>query len=259
MRITRFAVASALLMTCAAASAQTPDAERDVRAADAAFWSAYNACDMTAIGALLTEDVEFYHDRTGLTTTRTGVVDSLRDGPCATPDMRLRREVIDDSLAFYPLADGYAILSGRHRFHVRNGDTPERLDGQAEFTNLWQLHDGRWRMHRVLSYAHGPVPYTPPAAIELPAATLDTYAGRYRSARIGEIAVAVENGHLRLTAGDFVVILYPESATRFFAKERDLRFEFETGAASAPDALSVYENGALTEHATRERRARPDR
>jgi hypothetical protein len=251
MRIARLAVASALLLACAAATAQTPDAERDVRDADAAFWTAYNACDMTAIGALLTEDVEFYHDRTGRTTTRTGVVNSLRNGPCATPDMRLRREVIDDSLAFHPLADGYAILSGRHRFHVRSGDAPELLDGPAEFTNLWQFHDGRWRMHRVLSYAHGPVPYTPPAAIHLPAATLAAYAGSYRSARIGEISVVVEGEHLKLTAGDFVVLLYPESTTRFFAQERDLRFEFETGMASSPDALAVYENGALTERASR--------
>lgn len=253
MLIARLAVASALLMTCVAATAQTPDAEREVRAADAAFWTAYNACDMAAIGALLTQDVEFYHDRTGLTTTRTGVVDSLRNGPCATPDMRLRREVIDESLAFHPLAEGYAILSGRHRFHMRTGDAPERLDGQAGFTSLWQFHDGRWRMHRVLSYAHGPVPYTPPAAIRLPAPTLATYAGRYRSARIGEISVVVEGEQLELTAGDFVVTLYPESATRFFVKERDLRFEFEAGARSSPDALAVYENGALTERAERAR------
>ena len=253
MRIARFVVASALLMACTVATAQTPDAEREVRAADAAFWRAYNACDMPAIGALLTEDVEFYHDRTGLTKTRTGVVDSLRNGPCATPDMRLRREVIDDSLAFHPLADGYAILSGRHRFHVRSGDAPERLDGQAGFTNLWRRHDGRWQMHRVLSYAHGPVPYTPPAAIPLSAATLAACAGLYRSARIGDITVVVEGDHLRLTAGDFVVTLYPESTTRFFAQERDLRFEFETGATSAPDAMAVYENGALTERAVRAR------
>ncbi|MFL6586371.1 MAG: DUF4440 domain-containing protein [Luteimonas sp.] len=253
MRFARLAAACVLLTTCAAATAQAPDAERDVHAADAAFWHAYNACDMTAMGALLTDDVEFYHDRTGLTTTRTGVVDSLRRGPCATPDMRVRREVIEDSLAFHPLADGYAILSGRHRFHVRKGDAPERLDGQAGFTNLWRFHDGQWQMHRVLSYAHGPAPYSPPSAIALPAATLAAYAGRYRSARIGEISVVVGGDHLQLTAGDFVVALYPESATRFFAKDRDLRFEFEPGAASSPGTLAVYENGALTERAARAR------
>ncbi|MDR7192400.1 DUF4440 domain-containing protein [Luteimonas terrae] len=253
MAVARYAATCVLLIANTVATAQTPDAEREVRAADAAFWRAYNACDMTAIGALLTEDVEFYHDRTGRTTTREGVVDSLRNGPCATSDMRLRREIIDGSLAFHPLADGYAILSGRHRFHMRRGDAPERLDGQAEFTNLWHFQDGRWRMHRVLSYAHGPAPYTPPAAIELPASTLAAYVGRYRSARIGEMSVVAEGAHLKLTAGDFFVVLYPESATRFFAKERDLRFEFEPAAASAPAALVVYENGTQTERASRDR------
>lgn len=253
MGIARLATACVLLATCAVAIAQVPDAERGVRAADAAFWRAYNACDMPAIGALLTGDVEFYHDRTGLTTSRAGVVDSLRNGPCATPDMRLRREVIDDSLVFHPLADGYAILSGWHRFHVRGGDAPERVDGQAQFTTLWQFHEGRWRMHRVLSYAHGPVPYTTPQAIQLPASTLANHAGLYHSARIGEISVVVEGEHLKLTAGTFSTALYAESATRFFATERDLRFEFETASASSPGAMAVYENSALTERATRDR------
>ncbi|MET0327751.1 MAG: DUF4440 domain-containing protein [Luteimonas sp.] len=252
MTIARCAAACVLLIANAVATAQTPDAERDVRAADAAFWNAYNTCDMTAIGALLTEDVEFYHDTTGRKTSRAGVVDSLRNGPCATPDLRVRREVIDDGLAFHPLADGYAILSGRHRFHVRHGDAQERLDGQAGFTNLWRFQDGRWQMHRVLSYAHGPAPYTPPPAIQLPAATLAAYAGRYQSARIGAISVAVDGDHLQLTAGDFTVALYPESTTRFFAKERDLRFEFETATASSPDALTVFENGVQSERAVRE-------
>ncbi|KLI98487.1 nuclear transport factor 2 family protein [Luteimonas sp. FCS-9] len=241
-----------LLIASAAAAARTPDAERAVRAADDAFWTAYNACDMAAISALLTEDVEFYHDRTGRTTSRADVVDSLREGPCATPDMRLRREVIDHTTAFHPLADGYAILSARHRFHVRIGDAPEQLDGQAEFTTLWQLHEGRWRMHRILSYAHGPVPYTPPQPIRLSAAALAACAGRYHAARIGRIVVAVDGDHLRLTAGEFVVMLYPESTHRFFAKERDLRFEFETGGGTAPNALVVYENGVVTERAVRD-------
>lgn len=253
MVIARCAAACVLLIATAVATAQTPDVERDVRAADAAFWRAYNGCDMTAIGALLTADVEFYHDTTGLTTTRAGVVDSLRNGPCATPDLRLRREVIDDSIAFHPLAGGYAVLSGRHRFHVRTGDAPERLDGQAEFTTLWQFDDGHWQMHRVLSYSHGPVPYTPPQAIGLPASTLATYAGQYRSARIGEISIVATGDHLVLTAGSFIVALYPETTTRFFAMERDLRFEFEPGNASSPDGLAVYENGALTERAARQR------
>lgn len=81
--------------------------------------------------------------------------------------------------------------------------------------------------------------------------TLATYAGRYRSSRIGDILVAVEGDHLKLTAGGFVATLHPETQTRFFALERDLRFEFERRESGHVQALAVYENGAVSERAAR--------
>lgn len=251
MKITPYLIALPLLMAAMAAGAGDNE-EGQVRAADARFWQAYNACDMKAMGDLLTADVEFYHDKTGLTASRQALVESLRKDPCADPRMRLRREAVEGSLEFHPLKGGYALLSGTHRFHVREGDHPERLDGQAEFTSVWKLDDGQWRMHRVLSYDHGPAPYTPPpVSLTLPASILATYAGRYRSSRIGDILVAIEGDHLKLTAGSFVATLYPETRTRFFAMERDLRFEFENRGNGNARALAVYENGAVSERATR--------
>ena len=143
--------------------AQAADVESAVRAADADYWRAYNACDMATMGALLTDDVEFYHDKTGLTTTRKGVLDSLRKGPCGTPGMHLRREAVPGSVRYYPLAGGFAILSGEHRFYESETGKPEHLAGQADFTIVWQSVNGQWQMRRILSYSHGPAPYTPPA------------------------------------------------------------------------------------------------
>lgn len=242
-----FAIASLCLAPIVAVAA---DDEQAVRAADARYWQAYNACDMRTMSELLTDDVEFYHDKTGLTASKSAVLDSLRKGPCADPSMRLRREAVDASLRFHPLAGGFALLTGTHRFYVQRDGKPEHLDGQAEFTNLWQSVDGHWRMRRILSYAHGPVPYTPPAThITLPPAALAAYAGMYAGKKVGEIRVAVEGDHLRLTAGPLAVTLQAESPTRFFAVERDLRFEFATPAKGSPRTLTVYENGAVAETA----------
>lgn len=227
--------------------------ERALRDADARYWQAFNACDLTAMDGLFTDDVEFYHDKTGLTSSKAAVIDSLRKGPCADPRMQLRREQVEDSLRFHPLAGGYALLSGMHRFYVREAGKPERLDGQAEFTNLWQSVDGHWRMRRVFSYAHGPVPYLPPAThLAVPASALASFAGRYRGDHVGDISVAVDGDGLKLTAGTLVVHLRAESPTRFFALERDLRFEFvaDVGKQRVP-ALTVYENGAVVETATK--------
>jgi hypothetical protein len=227
--------------------------EQAVRDADARYWQAFNACDLSAMDGLFTDDAEFYHDKTGLTSSKAAVIDSLRKGPCADPRMRLRREAVRGSLRFHPLAGGYALLSGTHRFYVREAGKPERLDGQAEFTNLWQSVEGHWRMRRIFSYAHGPVPYLPPATqLTLTASALASFAGRYRGDHVGDISVAVDGDGLKLTAGSLIVHLRAESPTRFFALEKDLRFEFAVdGDKQEFPALTVYENGAVAETAAR--------
>ena len=246
----RIMLAAILLLAASPAFASDEQAVRD---ADARYWQAFNACDLAAMDGLFTDDVEFYHDRTGLTSSRAAVIDSLRKGPCADPKMRLRREAVQGSLRFHPLAGGYALLSGTHRFYATETGKPERLDGQAEFTNLWQSVDGHWRMRRVFSYAHGPVPYVPPSThLTLSDTALAAFAGRYRGDHVGAIVVTVDGDGLELVAGALVVHLRAESPTRFFALEKDLRFEFiaDAGRQGVP-ALTVYENGAVAETAAR--------
>lgn len=246
----RALLAAILLLVAAPAFASDEQAVRD---ADARYWQAFNTCDFLAMDGMFTDDVEFYHDRTGLTSSRAAVIDSLRKGPCADPRMRLRREAVKGSLQFHPLAGGYALLSGAHRFYANQAGKPEHLDGQAEFTNLWQSVDGRWRMRRVFSYAHGPAPYTPPAThLALTASVLESYAGRYRGDHVGDISVVLDDDGLQLTAGTLVVHLRAESSTRFFALEKDLRFEFvaDSGKQRAV-ALTVHESGTVVETARR--------
>lgn len=88
-------------------------------------------------------------------------------------------------------------------------------------------------------------------SIRWPAA-LAAYAGHYTGAHIPDIVVAVDGDGLKLTAGDLIVTLRAETPTRFFAVERDLRFQFAP-APGPPKAviLTVYENGNAVETATR--------
>ncbi len=244
-------VTAGLLIIAGLAHGETL-AEQNVLEADERFWHAYDDCDMVHLGELLTEDVEFYHDVTGLTASRAAVVESLRTGPCGDRQMRLRRELVSGSQKFQPLAGGYALLSGQHRFYVNQPGKQERVGSQAEFTNIWKLEDGHWRMHRIVSYAHVAPSFTPPkTSLTLPAGTLDRYAGQYNAERAGQIDVVREGDHLKLRAGSFVATLYAETPTRFFAMERDIRFEFEVAASGAVQGLAVYENGAVSERARR--------
>lgn len=159
-----FARISTILLALAAfpAIAATPAEEGEqIRAADSSFWQAYNACDTAAMDPLISEDVEFYHDKGGLTQGRKALVDSIRNNLCSNPDFHLRRELVEGSLEFHHLNGGYGLLSGAHRFYVLETGKLERLDGQVRFTTLFKLNDGNWLMHRVLSYDHGPA--QPPA------------------------------------------------------------------------------------------------
>ncbi|MEG3175458.1 nuclear transport factor 2 family protein [Sphingomonas sp. RB3P16] len=136
--------------------APPPLAEQAVRAADTAFWAAFNACDRTRMGRMFTPDVEFYHDKTGATISRAAVVKSLMDGPCGTPGLRVRREAVAGSLSYDPIPGFGAISTGRHRFYAQMQGQAEHLDGEARFAVVWQFAAGQVRIRRVLSFAHGP-------------------------------------------------------------------------------------------------------
>jgi hypothetical protein len=133
---------------------------RAVMARDGAFWAAYNKCDVPAMAEFFTEDVEFYHDRGGVTRGHADFVKELRDRLCGNPDSRLRREAVEGTVRLFPLKKDDvvygAILSGEHVFYVLDKGKADRLDGRARFTDLWMLKDGVWKMSRILSFDHGP-------------------------------------------------------------------------------------------------------
>lgn len=150
-----------ILAAATAQAADPPDAAvAAVTERERVFWSAYSACAVADLPALIAEDVEFYHDRGGITLGRDALVESVRKNLCSNPDFRIRRAEVPGTVRVFALKkDGVvygAIASGEHTFDiVEKGKAPVR-DGLARFTTLWLLKDGTWRMSRVRSYDHGP-------------------------------------------------------------------------------------------------------
>lgn len=153
-----------LLWICAVLSVPAraaQDVTEVILTSDRAFWQAYNACDTAAMRRFFTADLEFYHDQSGPMMGPDAVIEATRANLCAGRT-RVRREPVDGTIRVFPLRRGElvygAILSGEHRFYVREGGGPETLSGVARFTHLWLVQDGTWRMARVLSYAHEAAP-----------------------------------------------------------------------------------------------------
>jgi hypothetical protein len=133
--------------------APADELHRTVAALDAALFDAYNRCELETFGSFFTDDVEFYHDKGGLTRSRQSLVESLKNNICG----RVRRELLPETLEVYPM-DGYgAIEMGVHRFYELKGPNPNEPVGEAQFIHLWQHKDGAWKITRVISYDHGPV------------------------------------------------------------------------------------------------------
>ena len=242
-----------LLAACSAQSfAQTEKLTATILHLDSAFWNAYNNCDTAHFKDFFTDDVEFYHDKGGVTLDAKSLIESLTKNICGNANSRLRREAIAGTVKVYPMQNGNeiygAIISGEHDFYITEKGKSEYHSGTANFAQLWLLKDGGWKMARVLSYNHHAPEYVNTRkVIELPAQNLDRLTGMYKSAQFGAVTVVRQNKLLVLKAGNDHYTLYPQTGSLFFTKERDLVFQFVEDSKGKPLKIIVKEHNAVAD------------
>ena len=116
---------------------------------DSAFWNGYNHCDTAECRKYIAGDVEFYHDKGGLTDYK-HTVDFMKT--VASENNQLKRELVKGSLEVYPIPGYGAMEIGAHRFcHMENG---KQDCGTFKFVHIWRKTDGAWKITRVVSYGH---------------------------------------------------------------------------------------------------------
>ncbi len=120
-----------------------------IQSLDARLFDAYNHCDLKTFGSLLADDLEFYHDKTGLMRGRQAVVDAVKQNICG----KVTRELVPGTLEVYPIANYGAVEIGVHRFHHPGHEGTEGV-GEAKFIHLWQETNGTWQVTRVISFDH---------------------------------------------------------------------------------------------------------
>lgn len=149
--------AASLLVAVSALHAQTtanpaPDPLYDeVARLDARLFDAYNTCDLKTLGDLVSDDLEFYHDKTGLAVGRPVFLQSINDNICG----KVHRTLNPGSLQVHPLEHYGAVEMGAHSF--THPGHPEEGSAEAMFVMIWHNDNGKWRLTRVISYDHGPM------------------------------------------------------------------------------------------------------
>jgi hypothetical protein len=142
-----FAVSS---FACAQSTQGLPVSDplyKTVAGLDTALFDAYNNCQLDKLGSLVAEDLEFYHDKTGLAVGRELFVNAIKNNICG----KVHRELVPGTLEVYPIEGYGAVEIGVHRFTHPND--PHEL-GEAKFVTLWQHKDGSWKITRAISFDH---------------------------------------------------------------------------------------------------------
>jgi len=117
-----------------------------VVALDKAYFTAYNTCDMETQQSLLAEDIEFYHDQGGLSTSKTDILKGIADNICG----KVTRTVVEGSLEVSPIPGYGAVLVGLHQF--KNNREPEGTPSKkSRFVGIWKQTGNQWQMTRIIS------------------------------------------------------------------------------------------------------------
>lgn len=117
----------------------------DIVEMDRIYFTAYNNCDMATQAEIYDEDIEFYHDKGGLSTSKAELLESLEKNICG----KVTRELVEGSIEVYPIAGFGAVEIGMHKFH--NNQEPDAIPKPSKFITIWRQEDDSYKISRVIS------------------------------------------------------------------------------------------------------------
>ncbi len=118
---------------------------KTLKAMDEKYFTAYNNCDMKTQAEIIAEDVEFYHDQGGLSTSKTEILESIEKNICG----KVTRELVEGSMEVHEIKDYGAVVLGLHKFY--NNQEPNALSKPSQFVGIWRKKNEDWQMTRIIS------------------------------------------------------------------------------------------------------------
>lgn len=146
-----YSTAAMLCLSIAAAPAAVYAADdglfHRIESMDRELFAAFNACNLKKLESFFAPNLEFYHDKGGVTWTRARFIADVKKNVCG----KFRRELVAGSMEVWPLGNYGAVYSGSHVF-CKTGATG--CEGIGRFMHIWEHKRGQWKITRVISYDH---------------------------------------------------------------------------------------------------------
>jgi hypothetical protein len=116
---------------------------------DSVYFNAYNSCDMDAQAAIYADSIEFYHDKSGLETSKKDLLAAIKENICG----KVTRVLVKGSLEVYPIPGYGAVEIALHQFI--NHAEHDHLSAPDKFIVIWRFKNEKWQITRVVSLHTG--------------------------------------------------------------------------------------------------------
>jgi len=112
---------------------------------DSIYFKAYNSCDLKTQADIYSDDLEFFHDKGGLSTSKKDLLTSLEKNICN----KVIRTLIKGSIEVYPIHNYGAAQIGYHKFF--NKLEPNAKSTPSKFIIIWKNIKNNWKITKVIS------------------------------------------------------------------------------------------------------------
>ena len=124
---------------------QSTDLYQTIIRLDSAFFHAYNTCDLAKQEEFYSDSIEFFHDKTGLETSKSKILAATRNNICG----KVTRELVKGSIEVSPIPGYGAVELGLHMFH--NNQEKNSTPHPSKFVIIWRNNNSKWTITKVIS------------------------------------------------------------------------------------------------------------
>ncbi|BAO74340.1 hypothetical protein WPG_0110 [Winogradskyella sp. PG-2] len=216
------------------------------------FKVGFNKYKVEKSAELMFDDLEFYHDKGGISNSKEEFVKTMKNRLCRenNPE-KVYRFLVEESLEVFPMYDNGklygALQNGKHFFSPNEFMNFEKTDNYALFSHLWIIEDDEWKLKRVISYNHiSKAVENTVETVTVSKDTLESYTGTY-SAKTVKVTISIKEDNLLLTSGEMITELKALTETLFAHPQAPLTFEFVRNDEENVNKILVRENDKIVE------------